>query len=147
MQSQVDEREVDLEHNIQHVKEKGEGSSLEIRFKKCEQFQILVEWSEKTKIVYVNHIYTSKYKKLFYYRWIKKIVGSKIIRKKKSIGSWEFQGIGASRNLSYIPIAYTSIEDIMLEWENFQHFYDIIFSNCVFKDHALMNYPKQTHFS
>jgi hypothetical protein len=39
----VDEREVDLEHNIQHVKEKGEGSSLEIRFKKCEQFQILVE--------------------------------------------------------------------------------------------------------
>jgi len=43
LQSQVDEREVDLEHNIQHVKEKGEGSSLEIRFKKCEQFQNLVE--------------------------------------------------------------------------------------------------------
>jgi hypothetical protein len=39
----VDEREVDLELNIQHVKEKGEGSSLGIRFKKCEQFQILVE--------------------------------------------------------------------------------------------------------
>jgi len=35
----------------------------------------------------------------------------------------------------------------MLEWENFQHFYEIIFSNCVFEDHALLNYPKLTHFS
>jgi hypothetical protein len=50
LQSPLDEREVDLKsaHNIEHVKEKDEGSSLDIRLKKCEQFQNLVELSEET---------------------------------------------------------------------------------------------------
>jgi hypothetical protein len=38
LQSLVDERELDLKsaHSVEHVKEKGEGSSLEIGLEKCE---------------------------------------------------------------------------------------------------------------
>jgi hypothetical protein len=50
-------------HSVEHVKEKGEGSSSDIRLEKCEQFQNLVDSSEETKIAYVNQIYTLKYKK------------------------------------------------------------------------------------
>jgi hypothetical protein len=38
LQSPMDEREANLKstHGVEHVKEKGDGSSLEIRLEKCE---------------------------------------------------------------------------------------------------------------
>jgi hypothetical protein len=48
--------------------------------------------------------------------------------------------------LKYIPTTCTSIEDIVLEWEDFQHFYDIISPSIVLEDHDFLNYPKLTHF-
>jgi hypothetical protein len=57
-------------HSVEYVKEKGEGSSLDIRLEKCEQFQNLEDSSKETKIVYVDQIYTSKYKKFLSYYWI-----------------------------------------------------------------------------
>ncbi len=52
-------------HNVEHVKEKGEGSSSHIRLEKCEQSQILVDSSEETKIAYVNKIYTQSTRNSF----------------------------------------------------------------------------------
>jgi hypothetical protein len=63
-----------------------------------------------------------------------------------STSSRKFQGVGASHNLKYIPTTCTSIEDIVLEWEDFQHFYDIISSSNVLKDHDLFNYLELRHF-
>jgi hypothetical protein len=34
----------------------------------------------------------------------------------------------------------------VLEWENFQHFYDTIYYSSVLEDHAILNYPKLTFF-
>jgi hypothetical protein len=86
----VDEKEANLKfaHSVEHVKEKGEGNSLKIRLEKCEQFQNLVESNEKTIIVYVDYIYTSKYKKFLYYCWIKKSMASRIIRRTNSTSSY-----------------------------------------------------------
>ncbi len=68
------------------MKEKGEGSSSNIRLEKCEQSQNLVDSSKNTKIVYVNQIYTSKYKKFLSYYWIKNIAASKVVKRTNSIG-------------------------------------------------------------
>jgi hypothetical protein len=86
----MDEKEANLKfaHNVEHVKEKGEGNSLEIRLEKCEQFQNLVESNEETIIVYVDYLYTSKYKKFLYYRWIKKSMTSRVVRRTNSTGSY-----------------------------------------------------------
>ncbi len=142
------ERESDLKsaHSVEHVKEKGEGSSSEIRIEKCEQSQNSIESNKKTRIAYVDQLYTSKYKKFFYYCWIKKFVASRVVMRTNSTSSRKFQGVGASHNLKYIPTTCTSIEDIVLEWEDFQHFYDIISSSNVLKDNDFLNYPELRHF-
>jgi hypothetical protein len=108
--------------------------------------------SKFNRIKWKNHnclrrsTHTSKYKKFLYYRWIKKFVASRIVRRTNSTSSRKFQGVGTSHNLKYISTTCTSIEDIVLEWEDFQHFYDIITSSNVLKDHDFLNYPKLTHF-
>jgi hypothetical protein len=111
------EREADLKyaHSVEHVKEKGESSSSDIRLKNCEQSQNLVESNEETRIAYVDQLYTSKYKKFLYYRWIKKSIASRVVRRTNSTSSCKFQGVGASCNLKYIPTTCTSIENIVLE--------------------------------
>ncbi len=88
----MDEKEASLKfaHNVKHVKEKGEGNSLDIRLEKCDQFYNSVESNEETIIVYVDYLYTSKYKKFLYYCWIKKSMASRVVRRTNSTDSYRF---------------------------------------------------------
>jgi hypothetical protein len=94
---------------------------------------------------YVNKVYEEKYGKFIYHHWIQQSI-PRIIRSSNRFGFHKIQHIAIQHNIRFTPMAWTSIANINLVWNDLEIFYDIICFVKVLQSQALLKYPNLTIF-
>jgi len=97
---------------------------------------------EKKNVDYINHNF--KYRNFLGYCWIQKSTRPSYGASSSRRGM--FQMTATQQSMRYIPIAWTTTNDVDLIWEKISEFYNLIISNHILKSHVIQFYPDLTYF-
>jgi len=90
--------------------------------------------------------YIIKYSTYLYYHWVRQSTFLKVLASYQSNVGCKLPSLPLHHTLKYIPIVYTSIANVTLNWKKNIDFYEVFVSNEKMKIYAIEHYPYLTHF-